>query len=242
MIAYSPPSHRPRAAAERAFDPRQGDCRLTSRRRKRATSSASADQRRSQFRAPRAGCRPRASAPRSRRREGLRPSASPGSQRANALNRPPNRFAARKQMADKKNRVAWARGSRESARMNERVDVVRRASRDIAQIGERLEDAMSGSKSNARWHWRFLKPEARRRRPSRRRYSRRRFRRWELSLRATRKSPVRKPTVTVGVIVVMPLGCTISCETGVPLMVTPLASILIWASKPSGPTLSVMLS
>src|SRR5262245_54219446 len=50
------------------------------------------------------------------------------------------------------------------------------------------------------------------------------------------------PIVTVGVIVVMPLGCTISCEMGVPLMVTPLASILIWASMPSGPTLSVMLS
>ena len=31
-----------------------------------------------------------------------------------------------------------------------------------------------------------------------------------------------KATVTVGVIVVMPLGCTISCEIGVPLMVTPL--------------------
>ena len=50
-----------------------------------------------------------------------------------------------------------------------------------------------------------------------------------------------KPTVTMGVIVVMPLGCTISCETGVPLMVTPLASILICASMPPGPTLSVML-
>ena len=51
-----------------------------------------------------------------------------------------------------------------------------------------------------------------------------------------------KATVTVGVAVVMPLGWTISCDTGVPLMVTPLASILIWASMPSGPTLSVILS
>ena len=50
-----------------------------------------------------------------------------------------------------------------------------------------------------------------------------------------------KATVTVGVAVVMPLGCTISCETGVPL-ITPLASILIWASRPAGPTLSVILS
>src|SRR5258708_4935924 len=49
-------------------------------------------------------------------------------------------------------------------------------------------------------------------------------------------------TVTVGVAVEMPLGCTISCDTGVPLMVTPLASILILANIPSAPTLSVMLS
>ena len=45
----------------------------------------------------------------------------------------------------------------------------------------------------------------------------------------------------MGVKVVMPAGCTISCEAGVPLMVTPVGSILIWASKPPGPTLSVML-
>jgi hypothetical protein len=31
-----------------------------------------------------------------------------------------------------------------------------------------------------------------------------------------------KATVTVGVAVAMPLGCTISCDTGVLLMVTPL--------------------